>query len=262
MTFETEKTKIRETILAKLYEIEQKEQVKILHAVESGSRAWGLASPDSDYDVRFIYIRRREAYLRLEETPDFIDWELNEVLDINGWDVTKALRHFHRSNATLYEWCNSPMVYYSAPEWTQVEQAVRPYFSSKASMHHYYGTANKNVHTYLQEEQVNYKKYFYVLRPLLACQWISQQQTPPPVLFSQLADALLDDTLRQTVAELTDRKQQMPESGRGPHFEPLDRYIELQLVQLKAVIDNWQEERLTNWEALDTLFLTLLEQMD
>ena len=175
MSFETENTQIKETILAKLKEIEQKEQVKILHAVESGSRAWGLASPDSDYDVRFIYIRRKEDYLRLETVPDFIDWELNEVLDINGWDITKALRHFHRSNAVLYEWCYSPIVYASTPQWAQVEQAVRPYFSCKASMYHYYGAANKTYLTYLQGEQVNYKKYFYVLRPLLACQWISQR---------------------------------------------------------------------------------------
>lgn len=262
MTFETTDTAIRTTILAKLKEIEQKEQVKILHAVESGSRAWGLASPDSDYDVRFIYIRHREDYLRLEEIPDFIDWELNEVLDINGWDITKALRHFHRSNATLYEWCYSPIVYASAPQWAQVEQAVRPYFSCRASMYHYYGTANKNFHTYLKGEQVNYKKYFYVLRPLLACQWISQRQTPPPVLFGQLADALLDDELRPMVETLTARKQQMLESGQGPHFAPLDQYIERQLGQLKTVIDSWQEERLTDWQALDALFLSLVGQMD
>lgn len=260
MNFETENTQIKETVLAKLKEIEQKEQIKILHAVESGSRAWGLASPDSDYDVRFIYIRCAEDYLRLETMADFIDWELNEVLDINGWDIVKALRHFHRSNAVLYEWCYSPIVYHSTPQWAAVERTVRPYFSCRASMYHYYGSANKNYLTYLQGEQVNYKKYFYVLRPLLACAWISQHQTPPPVRFDQLADGLLTGELRQLTAELTARKQQMPESGMGEHIKLLDQYIADQLTFIKAVIDNWQEVRLTDWQPLDALFLTLLAQ--
>ena len=88
----------------KLDEIERKEGVRILHAVESGSRAWGFASPDSDYDVRFIYVRSKEDYLRLDEPRDVIEWQLDEVLDINGWDLKKALRQFAKGNATLFEW--------------------------------------------------------------------------------------------------------------------------------------------------------------
>ena len=95
-------------IQKKLKEIEDGEQVRILLAAESGSRAWGIASPDSDYDVRFVYVRPEEYYLGLEEKKDYIDWALDETLDINGWDLTKVLRHFHKSNATIYEWANSP----------------------------------------------------------------------------------------------------------------------------------------------------------
>ena len=80
----------------KLLDIEKKENVRILYAVESGSRAWGFASPDSDYDVRFIYIRNKEDYLKLNEPNDFIEWQLDEVLDINGWDLKKALEQFYR----------------------------------------------------------------------------------------------------------------------------------------------------------------------
>ena len=94
----------------KLNEIEEKEGVKILHAVESGTRAWGFASPDSDYDVRFIYMRNREDYLRLEEPRDVIEWQLDEVLDINGWDLKKTLRQFVKGNATLFEWSGSPII--------------------------------------------------------------------------------------------------------------------------------------------------------
>ena len=94
---------ILETIQQKLDAIEQKEHVQILHAVESGSRAWGFASPDSDYDVRFIYVRREEDYLRLGKQRDVIEWQLDETLDINGWDLQKALRLMYGSNPTLLD---------------------------------------------------------------------------------------------------------------------------------------------------------------
>lgn len=103
-------------IREKLEEIEEKENVMILLAVESGSRAWGFASPDSDYDVRFIYVRSIEEYLRLDEQKDVIDWQLDDVLDINGWDLKKALVQFRRGNATLFEWSNSPIVYRKTDE--------------------------------------------------------------------------------------------------------------------------------------------------
>ena len=98
---------IEKEILEQLDEIEKKEGVRILLAVESGSRAWGFASPDSDYDVRFVYVRPETDYLRIDETRDVIEWQLDEVLDINGWDLKKALRQFAKGNATLFEWSAS-----------------------------------------------------------------------------------------------------------------------------------------------------------
>ena len=102
---------IIQEIQEQLREIEKRENVCILHAVEYVSRAWGFASPDSDYDVRFIYVRPVEEYLRFDEPRDVIEWQLDEVLDINGWDLKKALRQFYKGNATLFEWSNSPVVY-------------------------------------------------------------------------------------------------------------------------------------------------------
>ena len=98
-------------IKEKLHEIEQRENCRILLAVESGSRAWGFASPDSDYDVRFIYVRPRESYLRLNRARDVIELPINGVLDINGWDVDKTLKLLHKSNPTVFEWFSSPIVY-------------------------------------------------------------------------------------------------------------------------------------------------------
>ena len=102
---------IEKNIKQKLEEIEQIENIKIIMAVESGSRAWGVASPDSDYDVRFIYARKKEDYLSLDEPRDVVEWQLDDVYDVNGWDLKKALKLLYKANPSVFEWCTSPIVY-------------------------------------------------------------------------------------------------------------------------------------------------------
>ena len=177
---------MRDTILSKLKEIEERENIKILHCIESGSRAWGFASPDSDYDVRFIYVRPKEFYLRLDKTRDVIGWQLDETLDINGWDIKKALTLLHSLNPTLFEWNSSPIVYKTTEEWNQISKMINNYFVKKSGLYHYLSTAKRNYHEFLTGETVKFKKYFYVLRPLLACRWILAEGTQPPRLFTDL----------------------------------------------------------------------------
>ena len=124
-------------IKEKLHEIEQRENCRILLAVESGSRAWGFASPDSDYDVRFIYVRPRESYLRLNRVRDVIELPINGVLDINGWDVDKTLKLLHKSNPTVFEWFSSPIVYQTTDFTEAFKPVMRRYFSSKSGLWHY-----------------------------------------------------------------------------------------------------------------------------
>ena len=136
---------IKEVIIpAKLAEIEKKENVKIIYCVESGSRAWGFASPDSDFDVRFIYVRPKEYYFRLDKTRDVIEWQLDETLDINGWDLQKALVLLHKSNPTMFEWNNSPIVYKTTPEWGMISNVINNYFQQKAILYHYLSIAKSN----------------------------------------------------------------------------------------------------------------------
>lgn len=250
---------IEELVLLKLKEIETTEHVKILHAIESGSRAWGFASPDSDYDVRFIYMRSEQYYLGLQPKQDFIDWELDETLDINGWDLSKALQHFHKSNATLFEWANSPVVYYTTPEWKQIDAVAEKYFSCKSAMYHYYGTARKNYHEHLTGELVKYKKYFYVLRPILACKWIEEKSCPPPVLFDDLTDEVLEPEMKEVVNQLLETKKKMTESEKTPRIDHLNTYIEKQLAYYKNTIDTMKDDRTADWEALNTVFINLLK---
>ena len=259
MRYENFEGPVKELVIMKIREIEEKEHIRVLHAVESGSRAWGFASPDSDYDVRFIYVRDKEFYLSLRDNKDFIDWELNEVLDINGWDLKKALQHFHKSNATLFEWSNSPVVYYTTEEWKQLYQkAACKYFSCKSALYHYYGTANKNYYGYLTEEMVKYKKYFYVLRPILACRWIEEKKCPPPVLFDELFNTVLEDDMKAAVEDLLSKKVKMSEADKAPRIEKINQYIEEKLAYYKALADTMDDDRNPEWEPLEKELIKLV----
>lgn len=259
MRYEEYDGRSEELIRQKLVEIEEKEQVKVLYAVESGSRSWGFASPDSDYDVRFIYMRPMKDYLKLEDEKDFIEWELNEVLDIVGWDLSRALRYGHKSNASVFEWGNSPVVYYTTETWDRIWDVLKGYFSCKCCMYHYYGTARKNTKEHLQEEMVKYKKYLYVLRPLLACRWIEERKSPPPVYFPELCQAVLEEGMRPVMRKLLEQKVQMAESDRGKRMEELDRYIEQNLERYQNLASDMPDDRNPDWKKLNEVFLWALQ---
>ena len=246
---------VQEIIPAKLKEIEARENIRVIHCVESGSRAWGFASPDSDYDVRFIYVRPIEYYLRLDKTRDVIEWQLDETLDINGWDLQKALRLLHSSNPTLFEWNNSPIVYKTTPEWAEISAIIEHFFQKKAGLYHYLSTAKKNYREYLKGDMVKLKKYFYVLRPLLACRWILEKQTPPPMLFSELADACLDKALVPAVSDLLRLKMETPEIGLGPRIDVINDYLDASIEEIDQLIQAIPSDERVTWDELNRLFL-------
>ena len=248
------------TIQTKLREIEEQENVTILLAVESGSRAWGFASPDSDYDVRFIYVRPIEEYLRLDESKDIIEWQLDEILDINGWDLKKALIQFRKGNATLFEWSNSPVVYLKRAEWDIVYGVAKKYFSAKASIYHYYGTAKNTFQSHLQEATVKYKKYFYALRPLLACKYIEEYHCPPPVLFDELLTLSLPDNLRKGIEELLEIKKVTDEKDFNPQIPVIYEFIKSELDIQKNIADTMADDHTKNWDELNKVFQYILKK--
>ncbi len=249
---------MEELIRSKLREIEQKEHVKILHAIESGSRAWGFASPDSDYDVRFIYVRPKEFYLRLDKTRDVIEWQLDKTLDINGWDLKKALTLLHKSNPTLFEWSSSPIVYKTTEEWATISAVIDRYFVAKSGLYHYLSTAKSNYREYLQGESVRLKKYFYVLRPLLACNWILEKGTPPPMPFHKLMDQCLEPALKPEVLRLLELKRNTPELGEGHRIDAINVYIDQRIPLLEEQIKAMPAPTDDPWEELNLLFLSSL----
>ena len=249
---------IRQEILDKLLEIEEKENVRVLYAVESGSRAWGVESPDSDYDVRFVYARRREDYLKLEEQKDVIEWQLDEVLDINGWDLKKTLVQFHKGNATLFEWANSPIVYKTTEEWKAVYEISKPYFSVKAALYHYYGTANSTFKQYLQEDEVKYKKYIYALRPLLACKYIEEKHEIPPVKFEDLVKQSLPEKLLEEMEEMLVIKVGSDEKDLKPKMQVIQEYIEIEIGRYGQLSKAMADDRNPDWTALNKVFLQII----
>ncbi len=197
-----------ETILQKLLELEQNENIKILYACESGSRAWGFASPDSDFDVRFIYARPLNDYLGITELPDNLGLPVNEILDIGGWDIKKALKLFLKSNSTLYEWLQSPIVYQGDLTFVNDLRKLMPhYFSLRSGANHYLSMAYNTLRDDLQGEHVKLKRYFYALRPSLACLWIVGKQSVPPMEFEHLRVTITDNEVQIAIDELLERKK-------------------------------------------------------
>ena len=248
---------MKDIIIRELKKIEAQENVKIIMATESGSRAWGFASPDSDYDVRFIYVRKEEDYLKLEKTRDVIEWKLDDVLDINGWDIKKALQLLHNSNPTVFEWCASPIVYWETEEFEWLKDILPQYFSVKKSLHHYWHTSETHYKTHLLSDEVNIKKYFYALRPLLAAKWILDKRCVPPMLFEELVEEELEAELVPEVNRLLDMKKTLPEMGKAPRIQIINDYIERELREIKVAAEGI-EEQAVEWDGLNKLFLRMV----
>lgn len=249
---------MKKEILDRLEEIEKKENVRIIYAVESGSRAWGVESPDSDYDVRFVYVRKKEDYLKINEMRDVIEWQLDEILDINGWDLKKTLVQFHKGNATLFEWANSPVVYRTTTEWEEIYKNCKQFFSVKTSLYHYYGTANSTFRQYLQGDEVKYKKYIYALRPILACKYIENNRTVPPVKFSDLLKQNLPKELSEEIEEMLAIKAKSDEKDMNPKMPVIQKYIEDEIVRYEQISKNMEDDRNPDWEVLNKAFLKVL----
>lgn len=245
---------IKKEILEKLDAIEEKENVKILYAVESGSRAWGVESPDSDYDVRFIYMRPGNDYLRLDEKKDVIEWQLDDVLDVNGWDIKKTLIQFHKGNATLFEWAGSPVVYKTTEIWERIYADCRQYFSGKVALCHYYGTAKGTYAQYLTQEQVRYKKYIYALRPLLACKYIEENGSIPPVRFEELLGQKLDEGLYNEIMKMLEIKAQSDEKALNSRMPLIHQYIEDEIAKYAVLSQSAKDDRNADWDVLNRIF--------
>lgn len=252
-----------EEIISRLNEIEKDENVTIFYACESGSRAWGFPSKDSDYDVRFLYLRSRNWYLSIdvEDKRDVVECPISDMLDISGWDLRKALKLFHKSNPPLLEWLNSSIIYQQKLKIVEkIKELVPEYYSPVACMHHYRHMAAGNYREYLKGEVVWVKKYFYVLRPLLAIRWIEQESGVVPMEFGALVERCVRSAeLKAAIEELLERKRKGHELDREPRIPAISNFIESELVRLgNSVIESKPKPAI---DKLDDLFRAALNEV-
>lgn len=233
-----------EIIKEKLCDLEKENHIRILYACESGSRAWGFPSPDSDFDVRFIYARKKNDYLSIHEINDVIDLPVNEVLDIGGWDVKKALKLFLKSNGPLYEWLQSPIVYMDESGFaTALQQLMPKYFSLRSAGNHYLSMAINTVNNDLQGEQIKMKRYFYALRSALACKWIVERQTVPPMEFGELRILVDGKSFQSDIDELLKLKAVSDEKTIIKPFPVLDDWLNETLTMCKELMSQIPSNR-------------------
>ena len=262
---------MKEHILEILKQIEIDYEVKILYACESGSRAWGFPSKDSDYDVRFLYIHKKDWYLSIDYGRDVIEIPKNdpisiptdELLDISGWELTKALKLFRKSNPPLLEWLISSIIYYKAYSTKEkLKILADKIFSPTSCIYHYLNMAKGNYRDYLQGQDVKIKKYFYVLRPILAARWIEENNTLPPIKFQSLVEALLPSgDLREEIDKLLKRKMAGDELNLEPRIELINEFLDKEIARLEEYARNLDVQIQNPTKQLDELFRETLEEV-
>lgn len=229
---------IETEVQQRLSQAQAEHEVTIIYACESGSRAWGFASPDSDYDVRFIYSHKPDWYLTfdVERQRDVIEYPIVDDIDIGGWDIRKALHLFTRTNGALLEWINSPIQYREVGTTaSQLRALATVAFNDTALKYHYSHMARRNARGQLKNDKVKLKKYFYILRPLLAIRYIEQAAGPPPVRFQALLDAVAPESIKHSILQLIELKKHLPESGLGDHIPAIDEFIYTELSRQEGV---------------------------
>jgi predicted nucleotidyltransferase len=244
----------------KLAGIVASERIDLLLAVESGSRAWGFPSPDSDYDCRFIFVRRGDDYLRLFAPRDVIELPLDAVFDVNGWDLAKALRLLIKGNAVVIEWLTSPFVYAGNAAFRDEalelsRRAVRP----PAVARHYLHLGERQRRTYFADARVvPLKKIFYALRPAVALRWLRLHSGEPvaPMHFPTLiAQSDLPPDVAAIIADMLARKAVTSELGTGPLPAPIGRLVdeEFAIAREMWLDEAWRPDAATQ-AAADDLF--------
>lgn len=205
----------KKSILLTLYDIQEKYDVTILFAVESGSRAWGWSNEDSDFDVRFVFrYNNLEDYLRLDKSVEVISFN-DGLYDFVGWDIGKALKLHSKSNPSLREWLLSDTVY--VMDYDGVFDDL-PVFEKNVLLHHYFSMGVRHWERYCEgvsdwlggnDEFLLIKKYLYVLRCILTWQLLKENRLEPKInifeLLYQYQSIDNDSVLREDILLLLEK---------------------------------------------------------
>lgn len=232
--------RVRSEVARRLREVEKQRNLRVLFACESGSRAWGFASNDSDFDVRFIFVRPTESYLRLNPPKDAFDLHQDQDFDLAGWDIRKTAELMRRCNPPLMEWLDSPIIYEADADVTPRLLELRDqYFDPKKAAHHYLSLAAGIWNKYIKDEPNPVrKKYLYVLRPLACIRYIDLHRTQPPTLFDAVLDGIdWPDAVCEAIAALIQQKRNAGELGSQPADTALSAHVAASLEHAEQVAE-------------------------
>ncbi|MCH6256244.1 nucleotidyltransferase domain-containing protein [Puniceicoccaceae bacterium K14] len=235
--------------------LEKERNIRVLFACESGSRAWGFESPDSDYDLRFIYTHPKDWYLELQEKKDYIDLMLPNDLDLAGWDLVKTLRLFATCNLALNEWIDSPIIYWQQDGFREELTALIPtFFKPRKAIHHYMSMAKGTAKDHFNGRMIKIKKLFYILRPLFACYWIEAKNSMPPTVFQTMLDSdIADSSLLSAIAEVQAQKVHAVEGEIIEAPEIMNQWIHDSLSHFEQIQDKFGSGNKPGWGALNAV---------
>jgi predicted nucleotidyltransferase len=254
---------INQSILQKLHETEETYNVKIPLAIESGSRGWGFAATNADYDCRFLYVHERDWYLSVLERKEFIEYAVDEVFDIKGYDISRALKYIMKPQATIYEWISSNVVYIrNEPILAKLQELALEFFNPIPISYHYLSLAKRMFSEINDVETAKIKKYFYILRPVAKLNFIQQHGKMPYMEYDRtLAEIDLDPKIFSAIQELKAKKMVAREHDLIPKFEPLIDYFQAELARFELCLKDMKHTKTKNYELADNVFRSIIEDV-
>jgi len=254
---------MKEKIITQLHHIEKENHVKIIHAVESGSRMWGFASQNSDYDVRFLYISDPRYYLSVSKQRDCIEYVDKEYdLDMMGWDIKKALELLKKSNMSVYEWMNSPIIYITHADLKAFKKLADKYWEFKKLTYAYIRLAMRNYKAYiLNKKEIKFKKYLYIIRTIAACMCIEKTGKLPAITIDDLMPFVEEDNkyVAGVLTDIVKAKQNGKELMDGTSDKKLNKWIEQKIKYYEQLACNIEDTR-TDYKAMDEFLYKIVSK--
>lgn len=240
-----------------LRKMEQEHGVRVLFAAEAGSRSRGTATDRSDFDVRFIYIRPRADYLRLEGVRDVLELPVDDIWDLSGWDLHKTLRLLHSGNTQIWEWMNSPIVYWDEGFAQRFRHLLAQYFSARSMANYYLNMAQIHLKR-AQGDSVKVKLYLFTAQYLMAARYVLEHRGFPPMDFRELT-APMPEPFRSEVAQLLQQKLTRPDQPVAEPREGLYDFLAREIETVRTGIRELPAEATPDWKALNDFFLKELQ---
>jgi len=245
---------MQEQIIEKLKDIERTNTIKILYACESGSRAWGFPSLDSDYDVRFFYMHSVDGYLSIEDKKDSIT-DVGKVLDFSGWELRKTLKLFRGTNSGLYEKLQSPVVYMEEDGFAAaLKSYTELYYCPLAGIHHYLSHVRSFMENDFTGKDIKLKKYFYTIRMVLAADWIYRYQHVPPMQLKDLRSLIADAEIQHWIDKMLAYKAGCSEDIHVPRFDLLDEFLKSKSEEVAVFVQSYPGSKKESPDVLNRFF--------